>query len=153
MPDEPKRRGPFAFQQEFSVDQPAPGKAYFIFESDWKRIKRMIQEIVPYGGGYQVLWSICSGICASSVFLLVTLGIEGNKVPTWAWTITWVAAVATCLVGVLSCFVDRAQRKAVSRSTASVLDEMTLLEKRHDASQEPNDGATSTPPVTSSPRP
>jgi hypothetical protein len=144
MPDEPKRRGFFAFQQEFSVDQPAPGKAYFILESDWKYIKRMVQEIVPYGGGYQVLWSICSGVCASAVFLLITLGIEGDKVPNWAWTITWVTAVATFFVGVLSCFVDRGQRKAVSRGTASVLDEMTLLEKRHD-SQEPNDVSTSNP--------
>jgi hypothetical protein len=151
MPDEPKRRGPFAFQQEYSVDQPAPGKAYFIFESDWKRIKRMIQEIVPYGGGYQVLWSICSGVCASSIFLLVTLGIEGNKVPTWAWTITWVAAVATLFAGALSFFVDRAQRKVISRSTASVLEEMALLEKHHDGSQEPSDVPASVPP--GSPRP
>jgi len=150
MPDEPKRRGFFAFQQEFSVDQPAPGKAYFILESDWKRIKRMVQEIVPYGGGYQVLWSICSGVCASAVFLLITLGIEGNKVPNWAWTITWVAAVATFFVGTLSCFVDRGQRKAVSRTTASVLDEMTMLEKRHDA-QEPNDAPASTQPATGKP--
>jgi hypothetical protein len=140
MPDEPKRRGPFAFQQDISVDQPGPGKAYFILESDWKRIKRMVQETVPYGGGYQVLWSICSGVCASAVFLLITLVIEGSKVPNWAWTITWVAAVATFLVGVLSCLVDRGQRKAVSRSTKSVLDEMTLLEKQHDG-----------PPVTDNP--
>jgi hypothetical protein len=145
VPDEPKRRGPFAFAQEISVDQPAPSKAYFILESDWDRIKRMIREIVPYGGGFQVLWSLCTGICASSVFGLVSLVIVGDKAPIWTWTVTWVAAIATLLLAILAFFVDRGQRKAISRNTSTILEEMTLLEKRHQASQEqPNDVSAGT---------
>jgi hypothetical protein len=143
MSDEPKSRGPFAFQQEFSVDQPAPGRAYFISESDWKRIKRMIRETVPYGGGYQVLWSVCGGICASSIFLLISLWIDGSKVPTWAWTVTWVATATSLLVGGFSVSVDRGQRKSVSRTTESILEEMAQLETQHHASQEPGQAASS----------
>jgi len=126
----------YTFTREYSVEQPKVHKAYLIVENEWNRIKRLIEEIVPYGGGFQVLWSLCLGICGSAIFLLVTLGIEQSKVPNWAWTTAWVAAVASFVAGALSFFVDRAQRKVTSRDTKNVLDEMTLLEQQYATSEE-----------------
>ena len=126
----------YTFTREYSVEQPKVHKAYFIFEHEWNRIKRMIEEVIPYGGGFQVLWSLCLGVCASSLFLLITLGIEQSKVPNWAWTAAWVAAVTSLGIGGLSFFVDRRQRKATSRDTKNVLAEMTLLEQQYATSEE-----------------
>lgn len=129
MNDEQKRESNLTVSQEFSVLQPGPQNAYLIAEADWKRIKRIVKEIVPHKNIYQIVGSGCVGVLVSSAFALLTFEVSDSTLPGWAWTVVICAAACSLLMTIAFFYFDSQQRPATVRTVDSVLVEMSEIEQ------------------------
>jgi hypothetical protein len=50
------------FTQNYTVSAPKEKKVYPVYHSDWERIKKLVQGIVPHTRIFQVLYSISFSI-------------------------------------------------------------------------------------------
>jgi hypothetical protein len=98
MADEQKREPKLTVSQEFSVLQPGRQNAYLIAEADWKRIKRIVREIVPHKSIYQIVGSASVGVLVSSASALLSFKLSSSSAPDWAWTIVICAAACSLLM-------------------------------------------------------
>jgi hypothetical protein len=114
--------------RDLSVWQPKKQGAIPIQESDWERLKRMIQAIIPHKRVFQILASVCLGIFGSSIFGL--LGFAASQtVPSWIWQITWIVFWVSLIVGGALLFLDFLQNNMITASTKQVLGEMEAIEQ------------------------
>jgi hypothetical protein len=129
MSDERKREPKLTVSQDFSVLQPGPQNAYLIAEADWKRIKRIVTEIVPPKNAYQIVSSGFLGVLVSSAFALLTFKLSNSPLPGWAWTVVICAASCSLLMTIAFYYFDSQQEQATNRSVTSVLDEIREIEQ------------------------
>jgi hypothetical protein len=115
--------------QEFSVLQPRPQNAYPIGEADWRRIRRMIKEIVPPNNVYQQISFTSLGVLGSSIFALISLELSSKSPPNWVWTVVWCMFAASLVATVALYFAGSDLKKATVRTAGSVLVEMTEIEQ------------------------
>ena len=107
-----KRRG-------FSVRQPRPQDAYLVPEADWKRIKRMVGEVVPHKNTFQIGASISAGVFATSAFTLLSFWLSKlNPPPAMGVTIVISVTVALPMTAVLF-YVDSHLTNSTVRMLAS----------------------------------
>jgi hypothetical protein len=122
----------FRFTQEYSVPQAKPQKLIPVPESDWKRLRRMVSEVVPTSTLFQILWPLLAGICVAGIGVLVTLRTATGPIPNTSWTVAWSSTIASA-VGAIICFVaDSKQRKSTGRTVESVLTEMKTIEDNYE---------------------
>lgn len=129
MNDEQKREAKLTVSQEFSVLQPRPQNAYLIGEADWKRIKRIVKEIVPQKNIYQIVASGSVGVLVSSAFALLSFKLSSSSPPGWAWTVVICAAACSCLMTIAFFYFDFQQKQATARTVGGVLDEIREIEQ------------------------
>lgn len=129
MAEEWKSEPKLTVSQEFSVLQPRPQKAYLIAEADWRRIRRIVKEIVPPRNIYQQISSGSVGVFGSSIFALVSLMVSSTPPPNWAWTVVICAVLTSLVASVAFYYVDLMQKQATVRTTDSVLYEMAEIEQ------------------------
>ncbi len=129
MNDEQTREPKLTVSQEFSVLQPGPQNAYLIGEADWKRIKRIVKEIVPHKNVYQIVASGSVGVSVSSAFALLSFKMSSSSPPGWAWTVVISAAACSLLMTIAFFYFDSQQKQGAVRSVSSVLDEIREIEE------------------------
>jgi hypothetical protein len=130
MGDEQENKPKLTVSQEFSVLQPRPQNAYLIAEADWKRLKRMINEIVPPSDLHQQIGFASLGVFGSSIFALISLAMSSTSPPSWAWTIVWCVCAASLVAAVISLYLAHPDvKKAAIHTTGSVLAEMAQVEQ------------------------
>jgi len=130
MADEQESKPKLTVSQEFSVLQPRPQNAYLIAEADWKRIKRMVNEIVPPNNIYQQVGFTSLGVLGSSILALVSLKLSGASPPVWAWVVMWCVLITSLVVAATTLLlVDPEQKKTTVRTVESVVLEMTQIEQ------------------------
>jgi hypothetical protein len=130
MADERESKPKLTVSQEFSVLQPRPQNAYLIAEADWKRIKRMVNEIVPPNNIYQQIGFTSLGVLGSSILALVSLKLSGASPPVWAWVVMWCVLITSLVVAAITLLlVDPGQKKTTVRTVESVVLEMTQIEQ------------------------
>jgi len=129
MIDEQKREPKLTVSQEFSVLQPGPQNAYLIAEGDWKRIKRIVKEIVPHKSMYQIVGSTFCGVFVTSASALLFFKLSSSSPPGWAWTIVICAAACSLLMTGAFFYFDAQQKQATVRNVDSVLIEIGEIEQ------------------------
>jgi hypothetical protein len=129
MTDDQKREPKLTVSQEFSVLQPGPQNAYLIAEADWKRIKRIVREIVPQRNVYQAVASGSVGVLVSSAFALLFFELSASSPPGWAWTVVICAAACSLLMSIAFFYFDSQQKESTVRTVKSVEEEITEIEQ------------------------
>jgi hypothetical protein len=129
MSDERKRESKLTVSHEFSVLQPRPQNAYLIAETDWKRIKRIVKEIVPHKDLYQWVSSFSAGVSVSSAFALLSFKLSSSSPPSWAWTVVSSAFVGSATATAAFFYFNLQQRRTTVRSVEGVLVEITEIEE------------------------
>ncbi len=129
MIDEQRREPKLTVSQDFSVLQPRPQNAYLIGEADWKRIKRIVTEIVPHRNIYQIVASGSVGVFVSSAFALLSFNLSTSSPPGWAWTVVICTAACSFLMSIAFCYFDLQQKQATVRTAGSVLNEIKEIEQ------------------------
>jgi hypothetical protein len=127
--DEQKSEPKLAVSREYSVLQPGPQKAYLIAEADWRRIKRMLAEIIPPENIYQQIGSGSVGVLGSSIFALVSLKLSSSPPPSWAWTVVTCVFIGSLVGAIAFYIVDSVQKRATVRTVESVQGEMGDIEQ------------------------
>ncbi|MCL4538092.1 MAG: hypothetical protein M1378_00565 [Bacteroidetes bacterium] len=121
----------FRITQDYTVFTPRKQGAYPIQESDWMRLKQMVQGIVPAVRIFQILSSIFLGIFASSIFSLLGF-LSATQIAPWILTTAWVIFWVSLLVGSAMLLLDFKQKDMVTFSTKTVVGEMERLEQHFD---------------------
>jgi hypothetical protein len=130
MADEQESKPKLHASQEFSVLQPRPQNAYLVAEADWKRIKRMVTEIVPANNNYQQIGFASLGVVGSAILALASLKFSGTSPPVWASIVIWCLFISSSVVAVITLiFVGPELKKATVSTAQSVVDEMTAIEQ------------------------
>ena len=116
------------FTRDFSVALPRGEQAYMIAVSEWNRVKRMVERIVPAKNWFVVAGSICAGVFFSAVFCLIGFAAS-NDVPVWARSVGWSAAICALVLSASLFYLDSQQRADIRESTDDVTQEMERIEK------------------------
>jgi Na+/H+-dicarboxylate symporter len=120
----------FNFTQDYLVCKPKKEKMYPILESDWDRLKRMINNIIPKRKVFRILASGSLGIFASSIFSLISFESAEN-LSDWVLPTTWSILFTSIILGIALLILDNQQKKVVTKSTKEVLDEMNIIEQKY----------------------
>jgi hypothetical protein len=123
--------GNIEFAASFSVCQPKHQAAFPIPVSEWERLKSRIKRICPERKCYQVLSSLFFGVFASAIVALVPLSNTKASLNPWVLPTTWVVLVGSGVLGIALAVIDAQQKKVISESTTSVIEEMESLESQY----------------------
>jgi len=121
----------FKFSQDYVIYKAKIEGVYPIKESDWIRLKRLINGIIPKKALFQILSSLAFGIFASSVFSLIAFHSAQN-ISNWVLPTTWVIFCVSLIAGFGLLILDRQQIEMITYSTNDVLTEMAEIEKTFD---------------------
>lgn len=127
----------FKFSQDYVVYKAKKEGIYPIKETDWTRLKRLVQGIIPNKSLFQILSSISFGVFASAIFALIGFK-TAEKLDSWVMPTTWVIFSVSLIAGIGLLILDRLQKDMITYSTNDVLTEMTEIEKSFDKSDEEN---------------
>ncbi len=79
----------FKFSQDYVVYKAKKEGVYPIKETDWSRLKRLVNGIIPNKSLFQILSSISFGVFASAIFALIGFK-TAEKLDDWVMPTTWV---------------------------------------------------------------
>jgi hypothetical protein len=111
--------------RDYSIPLPRNERAYFISVTEWERLKRMIDKIVPPKNWFQAGAWLFLGIAITSFLGILGIGDLSFRPNIVSW------AVLVCF-GVLAAalfYLDTQQRQDITQSAQSVIDEMLEMEK------------------------
>jgi len=123
----------FKFSQDYVVYKAKKEGIYPIKESDWGRLRRLIDGIIPNQRIFQILSSIAFGIFASAIFALIAFN-SATELESWVKPTTWGIFFVSLISGVGLLVLDKQQKDMITYSTNDVLAEMTEIEKSFDKS-------------------
>ncbi|MBU3681703.1 MAG: hypothetical protein FGM16_07170 [Flavobacterium sp.] len=123
----------FKFSQEYVLYKAKKEGVYPIKETDWSRLKRQINGIIPDKNLFQILSSISFGVFASAIFSIIGFG-TAEKLDVWVIPTSWVIFSVSLIAGIGLLILDRQQKEMITYSTNDVLSEMTEIEKTFDKS-------------------
>ena len=121
----------FKFSQEYVVYKVKKEGVYPIKESDWRRLIRLIEGIIPNQRLFQVFASIAFGIFASAIFSLIAFN-SAKDLDSWVKPTTWVIFFVSLIIGTGFLILDNKQKEMITYSTNDVLTEMEEIEKSFD---------------------
>jgi hypothetical protein len=116
----------YKFSQDLEIIPPQKQLSYPISTSEWNIIKKKIGEVKDNSNLWHTLGSILIGAAIST---LIAALINDFKTEKLLWT-CWAAFCVTVLVGALSFYFGREQRKIQNKSKEDVIDYMTIIEER-----------------------
>jgi hypothetical protein len=119
----------FDFTPEYNYYKKKPEGVYSLLESDWNRLKNLVDKIVPEEGIFSRLASICEGIFVSSIFFLFSLTtITKSSIENWIYIVSWSALATSFLGGIGFEILGRKQRKLEVITKEIVSMEMGTIE-------------------------
>lgn len=124
----------FKFSQDYIVYPPVEQGVYPISESEWNRIKRMLENVKTPSKVYSVLSSLFFGVCISAFFSYLALKTAMSIEP-WLIPTTIAVLISSLILGFVFLQVDIKQRKSVEGSVSMVLDEIKYIEKNYQREQ------------------
>lgn len=130
MSPDGKNKWPSTATQEYTVLRPVRQNAYLVVETDWIRIERMVGEIIPHKGGFQVVASISVGVLVSALSIWISFKVSDSTVPNWAWTADTCAIWCSLLMAISFFVFDSKRQKSTVRTVRSVQTEMAEVRKR-----------------------
>ena len=101
------------FSQDYVVYKTKKEGIYPIKESDWKRLLRIIEGIIPNQRIFQVLSSIAFGIFASAIFSLIAFNSATN-LESWVKPTTWVIFFTSLIAGIGLLILDKQQKDMIT---------------------------------------
>jgi len=101
---------------------------YPLVESDWFRLKDLINKIVPEEKTYNIVASFTIGIFVSSLFFLISLNTI-KEAPNWMVVVGWVLLLSSFFISFAFIIVDRQQKKIIKISKEFIIQEMENIEK------------------------
>lgn len=125
----------FKFSQDYVVYKAKKEGVYPIKETDWARLKRLVNGIIPNKSLFQILSSISFGVFASAIFALIGFK-TADKLDAWVMPTTWVIFSVSLIAGIGLLILDRLQKDMITYSSNDVLTEMIEIEKSFDKSDE-----------------
>jgi hypothetical protein len=114
--------------RDYVVYQPREQCVFPIEDADWRRLKRLINNIVPQRRLFEVLSSISFGVFASAILSLVAFYATKDLAP-WVLPTTWLTLGCSFVLGISFEMLYRQQHKVSTASVSVILDEMDQLEK------------------------
>ena len=125
----------FKFSQDYVVYKAKKEGVYPIKETDWNRLKRLVQGILPKKNLFQILSSVSFGVFGSAIFTLIGFSTAEN-LDNWVLPTTWSIFSVSLIAGIGLLILDGLQKDMITYSTNDVLTEMTEIEKSFDKSDE-----------------
>ncbi len=104
-----------------------PQVVYPIQESDWGRIKSLVNKITPHRRIIENLAYVCFGVSGSSLASIVALQTATN-VASWVTFLTIGLIIVPLMLGLIFLYFDRQQTQQINVSVKDLLDEIALLE-------------------------
>lgn len=123
-PDTPN----FKFTTEHALYLPKDQGIYPIRESDWLRLKRLIQNIIPSRRMFELAASVFWGIATSALFSLLAFYSVDTLKP-WIIPTTGAILIGSIILAIALHIVDCSQKQLVSTSVNSVLEEIKAIEQ------------------------
>lgn len=127
----------YTLSQGFEVISPQSAPAYPILCTEWKLLKKKIQEIKTSFDSYHTLGSIILGAGISTVLSnlvtaytqidLVSPQVDGEKSVV---SIPWVIAIATIVIGALMLHFAKQTKGVSEKQSSEVIEFMALIESR-----------------------
>jgi protein-S-isoprenylcysteine O-methyltransferase Ste14 len=120
---------------EVNVYKTRPEGGYPLAESDWTRLKDLIQKIVPEKKVYSILASILGGVFVSSAFFLFSLLANTNETsmpPQWILNVGWILFISSLIVCIAFLLIDNQQKRLIVVSKDFVIEEMNKIENKFD---------------------
>ena len=118
----------FNFTQALTVYRPKRQGVYSILESDWDRLKKMINRIPPHKRKYEnlayVLFGVTGSLLPSWVGFMFAAGL-----PAWVVPITGATTIFSVILGLALLHLDRQQIEGITSSAKNVLEDMRLIEE------------------------
>lgn len=128
------------FSQDYVVRTPRDQGIIPVLDKDWKRLRRMVEAIVPPKRIFQVLGSISVSLSGSSLLALIAF-LNTEALDPWVVPTTMAIMGATALMGGSLFWQDRQQRQFLTTTTEDVTDEMDDIEATYEQeSAEPASG-------------
>jgi len=121
----------------FTVLHPRRENVMLVKENDWRRIKRMVEESVPYTCRYQVAGSISVGAFVSFVCFWFSLKLSAFPVPCWAWVFDACTICCSALISTMCFLFDSRLKNHTVHGMRSVLNELDILRNELESSDLP----------------
>lgn len=115
---------PATVTRQFTALLPGRESVLIVMESDWRRIERMVEELVPHTSAFQVAASASSGALVSFICFLFSLELSTVPIPYWAWIVDISVICCSVLVTGLGFLLDSRMKTYTFRRTRDVLREL-----------------------------
>lgn len=115
------------FSQDYVIYRVKCEGVYPIRVSDWTRLKRIINGIIPNKRIFQVISSIFFGMFVSALFTLISFS-NAKDLDSWVMPTTWVILLVSFIGGAFLLILDKIQKDMITNSTSDVLNEMIEIE-------------------------
>jgi hypothetical protein len=115
---------PATVTRHFNLLHPRQENVLIVMESDWLRIERMVEELVPHTSAYQVAASISSGTLVSFICFWLSLELSAAPIPSWAWIVDISVICCSVLMSVLCFLFDSRMKTYTVCRTRDVLREL-----------------------------
>ncbi len=124
----------FQMSQGYNVLPPRTGKAYPILCEEWDYLKKNIGSISDKPNIYYIMGSILLGACISTLIAILTGNFPNPdpKILSSKFIVAWAVVTVTFIVGLISLYFAREQRKVTEMKASDVLSQMELIEKRYE---------------------
>ncbi len=119
------------FSQDYTVFHPKKICVYPISETDWERVKKLVNNIIPEKKIYNILASALIGIFVSSIFSLISLNTLTN-LPDWILPTNWSISISSLTLGIVLMIIDNQQKDMIKLNSEFILKEMSDSEKQFD---------------------
>jgi cbb3-type cytochrome oxidase subunit 3 len=119
----------FKITQDYVIYNVKKECIFPIKETEWNRLKSMIESIIPHKKIFQILSSILWGVFASSIFSLIGFQTAKDNLDKWVLPTTWAIFFVSLFLGICLLILDNQQKEIINNSAESVLSEMETIEK------------------------
>lgn len=127
----------FKFSQDYVLYKAKREGVYPIKETDWSRLRRLVNGIIPNKSLFQILSSISFGVFASAIFALIGFN-TAEHLANWVMPTTWAIFSVSLIAGIGLLKLDNLQKEIITYSANDVLTEMTEIEKSFEKYDEGN---------------
>jgi hypothetical protein len=123
-----------SFSQDYFVYEPKRQGVYPIQESDWNRLERMIEKIVPERKIYSILASAALGVFASSIFSVISL-YTLKDLPTWIFPTNCAILISSLIVGIALIKIDSQQKEILQVSSKIILSDLHNIKEKFEQTE------------------
>ncbi len=128
-----KNNSSFNISQDYEILPPKKDKAYPIPKVEWEYLKERINKIGDNFNIYHTAGAILLGFSGSAFINLFTNDFHSREGEMSSKVIICLSiAILTLIIGGMSFFFGRQQKKAQSVSSGDIIKQMDVIEKRYE---------------------